>query len=72
MNFNNSFVLFLHFLCLDKQNVKKVFYDLQSAFREFMYISKWKILKTIPKTCEKVLKFNTNLVKMKVENFIHS
>ena len=23
MNFNNSFALFVHFLCLNKQNVKK-------------------------------------------------
>ena len=34
MNFNNGFVLFIS--CLNKQ---KVFYDLHSAFREFINIS---------------------------------
>ena len=51
--------------------LKKVFYDLHSAFIEFIYISKCKnILKTVAKTCVEHDFNNTNLVtKVKEENF---
>ena len=47
INFNNSFVLFVHFLCVNKQNVKTRFtikFILHSTFKEFIYISKYKML----------------------------
>ena len=38
MNFNNSFVLFVHFSLFDNTKCKKkVFYDLHSTFREFIH-----------------------------------
>ena len=51
--------------------LKKVFYDLHSAFREFIYISKCKkYFKTVAKTCVEHDFNNTNLVtKVKEENF---
>ena len=69
MDFDNSFVLFVHFFCLNKQHVKSV-YDLHSAIREIINILKYKmlhILKIVAKTCEQVLRLNMDEVsKMKV------
>ena len=75
MNFDNSFVLFVHFLFLTKQNVKKCFmiyiwhsenlYTFQNANTTF------NILKTVAKMCEKVLRLNmTSSTKVKGENFL--
>ena len=60
------------FLCLSKPNVKKSVLGLHSAFRRFIYISKYyikMILKTVAKTCKGVLKMDMTLVtRVKVKS----
>ena len=65
-----SFDLFclLILLCLNKQIIKVFYLTLHSMFREFIYISKYKILHlsiliTVAKTCENVLLLNMTLDK---------
>ena len=69
MNFKNSFVLFVHFLCLNKQNVKKCFLiyilhseNLYSLQNTTVTVN---ISKTVAKTCEKILMLSMNSNKFK-------
>ena len=75
LNFYNNFVLFclLIYLCLNKRTVKKQFYDKFSTLRELIYIWKSKILhynilKTVAKSCEKILR----CLRLKVEHVFNN